>query len=374
MSELSEALGANLKAFRQSAGATQSQLEAALGLGPGWIELYESGRELPSIDALMAILTQLEADARSFFRRTHLPHQQYPRALNRAAVGRDLLVSFPYGKFSASYTLPGASEEGFDSVLEVLRKGLAQSDRSSEDPATAQADAVASAFLRAAAEWPHANPSDLWYFVVYRAYLDRANHPASHARLDLAQSWKRTGGWALERVLVRHYGERLAAHGINISIPPKKVVALYLESLELADRLEPDKVDVVLTESGGSFLGVVHVKASFAERRTDDVPMSRALVEAGYFSPLWTMDCKAIPGERPANRGELGKAMNVGQPDKRSAKRKDIEDDAYFSACFSYNLNTQPTPSDQDTDSPILICDFRNEDDDFVTAAVSALR
>ena len=373
MSELSEAIGANLKAVRESSGATQSALEAALGLGPGWIELYESGSELPRFDALMAILTELNAGAQAFFQDVRLPQQQYPRALNRAADGRDLLVSFPYGKFEAVYTLPQASEGDFDSVLEVLREGLAQADRSDQNPTAAQSDAVASAFLRAADEWPHANPSDLWYFVVYRAYLDPANHPASHARLDLAQSWKRTGGWALERVLVSHYREKLASYGVTISIPPKEVVAQYLEGLRLADRLEPDKVDVVLTKSDGSFLGVVHVKASFAERRTDDVPMSRALVEGGYYSPLWTMDCKATPAERPSNRGELGRAMKAGEPDRRSAKRKDIEDDAYFSACFSYNKNTEPTPSDQNTNSPIVICDFRSVEDPFVTAVVSAL-
>jgi len=58
--------------------------------------------------------------------------------------------------------------------------------------------------------WPHANPSDIWWFVVSRAYHDPFNHPAHYARLDLGQSWKRTGGWALEEVLVRHYGPALA--------------------------------------------------------------------------------------------------------------------------------------------------------------------
>lgn len=374
MSKLPETIGANLRTFRESAGATQRELEVALGLGPGWMELYESGSELPRFDALLAILTELNTDLQSFLQSVHLPQPLYPRSLHRTADGKNLRVSFPYGKFAAIYTLPQASEEEFDAVLEVLREGLAEADRADEDSTAAQSEAVASAFLRAVVEWPHANPSDLWYFVVYRAYLDHANHPASHARLNLDQSWKRTSGWALERVLVRHYSQKLASHGVNISIPSKEAIAEYLEGLELADRLEADKVDVMLTKTDGSFLGVVHVKASFAERRTDDVPMSRALVEAGYFSPVWTMDCKATPAERPKNRGELGKAMKEGQPDIRSAKRKDIEDDAYFSTCFSYNQNTEPTPSDQDTDSPIVVCDFRNLDDQFVTAVVSALR
>ena len=110
--------------------------------------------------------------------------------------------------------------------------------------------------------------------------------------------------------------------------------------------------------------GVLHVKASFAERRTDDVPMSRSLVEAGFSSPLWTMDCKSSPSTNPVNKGELGSSITPGG-DPRSAKRKDIEDDGYFSACFSYNKNTNPTPQTQSARGRIFVCDFRSPDDAF---------
>ena len=60
--------------------------------------------------------------------------------------------------------------------------------------------------------------------------------------------------------------------------------------------------------------------------------MSTVLANCGYTSPLWTMDCKSMPGEFPINRGELGEVT-----DRRSAKRKDIEDEGYFTGCFSYN-------------------------------------
>lgn len=116
--------------------------------------------------------------------------------------------------------------------------------------------------------------------------------------------------------------------------------------------------------------GVVHVKASFAERRTDDVPMSKALVEAGYISPLWTLDCKSTPSPQPFNRGELGPALGKGK-DIRSAKRKDIEDDGYFSACFSYNANTIPTPITQKAKARIFVCDFNNPDDAFSNFIIS---
>jgi hypothetical protein len=119
----------------------------------------------------------------------------------------------------------------------------------------------------------------------------------------------------------------------------------------------------------------VHVKASFAERRTDDVPMSRSLVHAGYASPLWTMDCKAAPSARPVNKGELGPVLIPGKPDRRSAKRKDIEDDGYFSACFSYNRDTRPTPPRQRATARVRVCDFSHpEDDAFVRFVVRAWR
>ena len=131
--------------------------------------------------------------------------------------------------------------------------------------------------------------------------------------------------------------------------------------------MEADKADVLLTtmvRGEERCFGVVHVKASFAERRTDDVPMSGALVNAGYASPLWTMDCKSTPSTTPYNRGELGPVLTAGK-DRRSAKRKDIEVNGYFSACFSYNRNTLPTPVDQQARACIHICNFRHPDDAF---------
>jgi hypothetical protein len=92
--------------------------------------------------------------------------------------------------------------------------------------------------------------------------------------------------------------------------------------------------------------------------------MSRTLIKAGCLSPLWTMDCKSMPGERPVNRGELGVPFRR-DADKRSAKRKDIEKDGYFSACFSYNANTIPTTRGQKAKAKIYVGDFTNPDDAF---------
>lgn len=196
-----------------------------------------------------------------------------------------------------------------------------------------------------------------------RAFCDPYNHPAQFARLNLDQSWKRTSGWALEVVLVRHYGPFLKEHGVNLYIADGSAKQKMVESLKLSERVEADKIDVVLsgdTSKGPRFFGVVHVKASFAERRTDDVPLSSALTRAGYISPLWTLDNKSMPRTHPVNRGELGAVDG-----ERSAKRRDIEDEGYFTGCFSYNQNTRPSPESLPAERRIHVCNFANPNDVF---------
>lgn len=162
---------------------------------------------------------------------------------------------------------------------------------------------------------------------------------------------------------MRHYGPFLKAQGINLFIADGLAKRNLVSALDVAGRIEADKIDVVLTgdtAKGQKFFGVVHVKASFAERRTDDVPMTEVLTKAGYTSPLWTMDCKGMPSATPINRGELGDASG-----NRSAKRKDIEDEGYFTGCFSYNKNTRPSPSSLPVERRVYVCDFSNPDDVF---------
>jgi transcriptional regulator with XRE-family HTH domain len=352
-----------LRSFREQAGLSAQELEAQLILGPGWIHRFEAGEAVPALDVLIAILHALGRTAGELFEdaETDASTGSVSRSLFAEETGNDLALRFDYADYEASYTLANASLEEFERVLRMLRDGLTGTQQKS--------DAVAAAFELAVQLWPQANPSDLWWFLIYRAYLDPFNHPAAEARRNFHQSWARTGGWALERVLVGHYGPFLQRHGIRISIPLGDEKELLIDQLEVPSRLEPDKVDVVLSatsEDGRAVcFGVVHVKASFAERRTDDVELSKALVDAGYCSPFWTMDCKSIPSENPVNRGELGALLGEGG-DSRSAKRKDFEVDGFFSACFSYNSRTKPTPMNQTrVAAPIHVCDFRDPNDAF---------
>jgi transcriptional regulator with XRE-family HTH domain len=365
--------------IRAAAGLTPEELDERLIFGPGWVRRFETGEIVPSIDVLTVMLAALGSDLHELLKGINLNVSRDASLLTTARElraerddqGCALMVKFRYGIHDATYRLSEASLEEFDEVLRTLRDGLAQPVviRSAKRTArnAIKTNAVSASFLKAVALWPHANPSDLWWFIVQRAYQDSFNHPATQARLDFAQSWKRTGGWALEEVLVHHYAPALERHQIKLFIVYGKEKRALLGHLVTDDRLETDKADVLLaglTEGHWTCFGVVHVKASFAERRSDDVPMSRALDAAGYCSPLWTMDCKSVPSSAPFNKGELGPIWDGSGIDRRSAKRREIELDGFFSACFSYNSNTTPTPLTLDAAGRVIVCDFNNPHDD----------
>lgn len=358
-----KALLANLRSIRERVGLSESELEERLILGPGWISRFERGETIPTIDMVLATLHEMGSNIGELVEKLPEPEAStVERHIFAEQSKNDLIINFRYANFDAQYKLQNSTLDQFELVLKTLRDGLARLVTTDQVQSEAiKTDSVARTFLAAAKLWPHANPSDLWWFVVYRAYCDPYNHPAQFARLDFTQSWKRTGGWALEEVLVRHYGPFLKQHGVNLFIADGATKQNIVRNLHLKERIEADKIDVLVT--GGKdhfFYGAVHVKASFAERRTDDVPLSIALKEAGYLSPLWTMDCKSMPSANPINRGELGSVDG-----RRSAKRKDIEDEGYFTGCFSYNKNTQPSSGELPEMRRIQVCDFANPDDAF---------
>ena len=368
----------NFKRIREQRGLSTTRIEEILLLGPGWLESIESGAVSISIEMLLSLLKASDILVSDLI--AGVPEendQQFPRNIYAEQSETDIIVRFKYAAYDAEYQLPNATIDQFNQITKVLRDKLAQlvnADGVSKE--TIKTKAVVGAFESAIELWPNANPSDVWWFIVYRAYLDPFNHPAAFSRLNFEQSWKRTGGWALEEILVRHYATALKNKGINLFIASTdRRDELLSQAKTVEHRLEADKADVILTgdtPEGEVFFGIVHVKASFAERRTDDVPMSKALVDAGYISPLWTMDCKSMPNVKPSNKGELGKVKPAVGKDTRSAKRKDIEDDAFFSACFSYNKNTKPTPNEQVANARIIVCGFANaETDAFHTFIVS---
>jgi transcriptional regulator with XRE-family HTH domain len=367
-------LGAQLKLLRAKAGLSEGAVEQSLGLGKGWVRLIESSRTPVGLDLLPRWCVLYRTTLQDLFRDVDASTLELGRALTWEPADRGLTLRFPYGKHIAEVQLDGADAAKCDELVDGLRGLLA---RSGEENAQVMSEAVASTFLDATRFWPKANPSDIWHFLISRAFLDPYNHPASKADTDLGQSWKRTGGWSLEQILVRHYGPTLAKAGVHLDILAKAEGQRLLDQAKLTGRVEAEKADAYVTvdvRGQRRLVGVIHVKASFAERRTDDVPMSRALLDAGYFSPLWTMDCKAQPSARPNNKGELG-TPDIGASTgvrKVSSKRKNIEEDAEFSACFSYNSNTVPTPPTRRARARIYVCDFGNPKDVFFAETLKA--
>ncbi len=260
----------------------------------------ERGERNPSLSAILNLASALEVPPYRLFEGI-ADEASAPATANGITAVEEadgLAIRFRYDRFDAEYKLLGATRGQYDEILGILKSGLSG----------AKADAVSQTFLEAVHKWPGANPSDLWTFLINRAYCDRVNHPATSARLNLEQSWKRTGGWALERVLINHYGPFLEERGITIKLSSKAEKSRLLRTID-DSRILPDKADALIlyrSQDSERLLGIIHVKASIAERRTDDVPMSQALIDAGYISVFWTMDCKSFPSERPVNRGGFG--------------------------------------------------------------------
>ncbi len=366
-SDLNKELGRRLRAARLEAGITTEEADVALAIGTGWTHGFEEGAVPISIDAALSMVSLYQSDVHQMFDRLDALSIGIYRSLNAEEVDGELIFSFPLGEHDATYFLPDATSSDWRKVLDSMQGGFAANDL---------VGAVVESFQCAMRLWPNANPSDIWTFVIAQAFLDPFNHPARDARRDWPQSWKRTAGWALERVVVAHYQDFLAANSVSIAILPKPEIAELFAEAGLGHEAVPDKADVMLfTNHRGRnrLVGVVHVKASFAERRTDDIPMSRALIAAGYFSPLWTLDIKSRPGPLPVNIGELGPTLTVGESDQRSEKRKDIEQNGSFSGCFSYNARTIPTPQDQqDVAARVFVCNFADPNDEFSRAVIKA--
>jgi hypothetical protein len=195
-------------------------------------------------------------------------------------------------------------------------------------------EAVTDAFLFAVSKCPQANPSDLWWHVIYRHYLSTYSD----------QSWKRTAGFALEKVFVKFYSPLLKPFGIRISLLTGARARKTLIEMGIANKVGRSKLDVVLEgEVGENYIpfGGLHVKSSLAERIQDDVPASVAMMDKGLWSGFITLDAKAFPPPHGDGvvRGELG----LRNLEEGALKRNYFERDGQFDNCYSYNSRTLPS-------------------------------
>ena len=221
-------------------------------------------------------------------------------------------------------------------------------------PSLMNREAIARALELAFDNMPHLNPSDIYHHLVYRLYL------REYTNSNNKQSWVRAGGEGLELFLENHYNNILGPVGIKVkwlNTAVKKDTAL--RELGIKGLVGDSKLDMALYTSDGDqeiIFGGMHVKASLAERVTDDVPCSEAMMKKGYSSILFTFDAKSYPEKDLVNRGEFG---SVEVP---SNKRKYVEELGQFSACFSYNSRTVPSPDSTLSGRRIFVSKFGPED------------
>lgn len=220
--------------------------------------------------------------------------------------------------------------------------------------------AILEAMQLAIYQHPSANPSDLYHHVVYRLYL------REYKRTQADRSWVRAGGEAFELFLQDHYNKILQPKNINIVwLSNEKLKSAALNEMGIAGEVGGSKLDIAIygTLSSGQqilFAGI-HAKASLAERVSDDVPCSETMMAKGYASYLITLDAKSFPPPNGdlINKGELGSATNP------SDKRLYVESHGSFSACFSYNTRTSPSPTKTASGNRIYSSTFANGSDPF---------
>ena len=233
-------------------------------------------------------------------------------------------------------------------------------------------EAICSAFLGLVRRAPAENPSDLWHHVVYRLYceilpLTRHQNPS--------QSWVRASGDALELFLERWYGPILRPHGISITaligrVQKRETLGVF----GIGNKVGDSKLDVALARLSSNTqknpFGGVHVKASLAERVSDDIPCSRALQKKGFLSPLWTLDVKSFPPPHGdlVNRGELG------SPDSPSEKRKYVEKHGDFDHCYTANTRSVPSNSKTKSGKRIIVLNLAAQPDQFALDVIAAAK
>lgn len=229
----------------------------------------------------------------------------------------------PDGKTRAAVRLEGIEPEQYKQLSDSLGAALEREELAYV--------AVSVAMRQAVELCPKANPADLWVHLIYDQFRNR------YKKAD--QSWKRVSGQAFEHVLASIYQPRLTLHGIILR-PSTRADATAFGLVKRG--LGSAKTDLILEGSHRDQLfrfGVIHCKASIAERLTDDVPASKELMRKGIWSAIATMDAKMFPpphGDGVVN-GELG--LNARD------KRKYFEVAGQFSGCYSFNLRTPPSPA-----------------------------
>lgn len=269
----------------------------------------------------------------------------------------DLFVN----RTNVSVDLPGVEEGDYIATAAMLDKRLS-------NPQIKNREAIRDAFLFILERSPKANASDLWHHVVYRLYCDAFNN---HRDQDAKQSWVRASGDALEVVLQELYTPVLIPHGIRIkALISRDQKRKAIEAMGLGALVGDSKLDVILDlqtdEDEWQVFGGVHIKASLAERVSDDVPCSRGMMAKGFWSPLWTLDVKSFPPPQ----GNLVNKGEMGTPKLPSEKRKYIEAFGEFDNCYSANSRTVPSQDETPSGKRVHTLSLSQQPDQFAVEAI----
>ncbi len=391
-------IGERIRELRETKSLTQEQLAAMARSDAATLSRIETGKQNLTAETLSLYLIALNVNPKEFFANKAFgssltTNSNDPDSINSEQfsleeVSGGVRIHFPCGKHQASVDFPDLSRKKVTEAVLILRSGLRQAavaprvgqavkDRSPDTSATTtlMSAAFAESFLSLVRGIATVNPSDVWRYIVYPAFCDPQNHPASSYGKNLRESFKRTGGWAFERVIVAHYSDFLAQRGVELTKTNGKH---WLEVMGLEGQVPLDKIDLfILAHQDDSLspLGVIHGKSSIAERRTADAPASRPIIRRGYLSLFVTLDMKERPSATPVNKGEYGSPLVYADQTRRSKgseKRKDIEEKGLFSAVFSFNRRTIESPPTTRSGCRIIRVDFSNPDDKFSRFIVKA--
>jgi hypothetical protein len=138
----------------------------------------------------------------------------------------------------------------------------------------------------------------------------------------------------------------------------------------LGSEVGDSKLDIALylaSRQTREILGGVHVKASLAERVSDDVPASRAMMRRGLLSPLWTLDVKSFPPPH----GDLVNWGELGSPESPSQKRKYVEEHGDFDNCYSANMRSVPSGGETTSGKRIYTLKLSQQPDQFATDVIA---
>lgn len=358
-----------LRQARVNRQLTQTALAEKLGQPQPYVAKVEGAERRLDIIELFDWLAALEYEPQQFFQDIGwFPGDEGVVPLPVRGVvephQRGVLQQLIWQGQIRSVLLEGITPEQYLRVeMEVSRIFAALN---ADKPVLKNREAIVQALVFAVRELPALNPSDMYQHIIYRLYL------REYRKSKAEQSWVRAGGEAMELFIERHYQPILEPYGITVrALLSGAAKAEALAEMGLTGVVGDSKLDVALYgEHAGRriIFGGVHSKASLAERVSDDVPCSQAMMRSGYVSFLYTFDSKSFPPPQGdlINKGELG---THAQP---SDKRRYIEDHGSFDACYSYNLRTHPTHGEPRSGKKIYVCSLKPDEDVFPAHVVAA--